>query len=311
MKRGVIRDSYLIDEVDLFGKASNILGDTLSQERLSEITVLHGINYSTAVLYKYLVNWHEKFISRVNNYSVNFTTAVRPTKIIIIPGMFYKEHKDIGGDGSLVRSIAEKFGFETELIETQSRGSVSNNKEIIVKKLLENKHKNVWLLSLSKGSTEVRGVLEELKGKEVTKNIKGWISIVGLIKGTLHADKKLRTTLTKTMWYLTLKILGVDYAVTEGIACKNESLKKQILIDRHIDIIHIVGIPLLSHVEPMLVKRYKTLAEVGPNDGIILLQDLLHVPGNVYPVWGVDHFLRTSDMSEIIYKMCHYVNNTK
>lgn len=311
MKRGSTRDSHLIDEVALLEKASRLFESNLSHDNLREITTSHGINHSTAVLYKYLSNRHQEFISKINSYPTSLATSRRPTKIIVIPGMFYKEHGDIGADGSLVRNITKKFGFEVELIETLSRGSVADNKEIIVKKLLENKHENVWLVSISKGSTEVRSVLEELKGKDVTKNIKGWISIVGLTKGTPHADKKLRNSFTKTTCYLTFKILGVDYAVTEEMACKNNSLKKEMLLDSHLEVIHINGFPLVSHVEPLLVKRYKALAEGGPNDGILLLQDLLYVPGNVYPVWGVDHFLRTSEMSEIIYKMCHYINNTK
>ena len=309
MKRGIARDSQLVDEVALFEKVSSNLEGVLTQEKLKEITDLHGINHSTAVLYQYLTNLHQEFIFKINSYHGNFTSTKKPTKIIIVPGMFYKEHGDIGGDGSLVRSIARKFGFETELIETLSRGSVLDNKNIIINKMKENKHTNVWMVSLSKGSTEVRAVLEEMKGQNSIKNIQGWISIVGLTKGTPHADKKLRNSFTKTIWYLTLKVLGVDYLVTEEMACKNKTLKKEVLVDSHIEIIHINGFPLSSHVEPSLVKRYKTLAEEGPNDGIMLLRDLLDVPGNVYPVWGVDHFLRTSGMSRVIYKMCHYINN--
>jgi len=311
MKRGAVRDSYLVDEIELFEKSSRLLNKNISQKELQDITLLYGISYSTSVLYQYINNQHKEFISKINSYPKAITRPKRATKIILIPGMFYKEHGDIGGDGSLVRSIAEKFGFETELVDLYSRGSVSDNKKIIIQKLLANQHKNVWLVSLSKGSTEVRVALEELRGNNLTNNIKGWISIVGLTKGTPHADKKLRNRITKVVWYLTLKVLGVDHAVTEEISSKNKFLQKNMLIDSHIEVIHIAGFPLPSHVEPLLVKRYKALAEFGPNDGIILLQDLLYIPGNVYPVWGVDHFLRTSNMSAIIYKMCHYINNTK
>ncbi len=311
MYRKVIRDTFLTDEVALFEDASRFIGSDLTQNKLAEITSSQGVSCATAVLYQHITNLNKKFIETVNSYPKAFATPFQPTKIIVIPGMFYKEHPDIGGDGSLVRSIAEKFGFITELVEIHSRGSISENKTIILKKLLENKHNNVWLVSLSKGSTEVRLALEELRGRNVTKNIKGWVSIVGLTKGTPHADKKLRNRTAKIIWYLTLKVLGVNTAVTEEIACKNESLKKDFLLDSHIKIIHIAGFPLPSHVEPLLVKRYKILAHIGPNDGMIFLRDLLFVPGNVYPIWGIDHFLRTSNISEIIYKICHYINNSK
>ncbi len=310
MKRGIVRNSPLIDEIELFKKTSVVFTSDLILEKVDEVTSAHGTDQATAMLYKYLLMKHKNFIATINNFSTSLSAPNQPTKIIIIPGMFYKEHGDIGGDGLLVRNIAEKFGFETETVEVLSRGSVLDNKEIILSKLRDNQHNNVWLVSLSKGSTEVRLALEELRGKNLAKNIKGWISIGGLINGTPHADKKLRTFLTKIIWYLTLKVLRIDYAVTDQIACRNKSLQKEMLLDSHIKVVHIVGFPLLSHVEPFLVKRYKTLAPSGPNDGIILLKDLIHISGEVYPVWGVDHFLRTSDMSGIIYKMCHYINNT-
>jgi hypothetical protein len=311
MKRGMVRESPLIDEVELFLCATNLLKDGLTSKTLDDITSTHGTDQATAVLYQYLSSTHETDIAQINAYPEVIVAPHRPTKIIIIPGMFYKEHSDIGGDGALIKTIAEKFGFETERIDVLSRGSVLDNKEIIKKKLLENQHKNVWLVSLSKGSTEARLALEDMSGTDSVKNITGWINIGGLLNGTLHADKKLHSLFSKIIWYLTLQVLRIDYAVTEEIAYKNKTLQNTMNIDSHVHMIHIVGFPLRSHVEPFLRSKYKTLATIGPNDGIILLKDLLYISGTVYPVWGVDHFLRTSEMSGIIYKVCHYINNSK
>ncbi len=311
MRRGAFRDSQLTDEVDLFQKVTDLFRDGLTGADIDDATSQYGVSHATALLYMGLCKRHQEFIDTVHSYPTIAEVAKRPTRIMFIPGMFYKEHPDLGADGLLVRNIAEKFGFETELVPTLSRGSVADNAEIVLRAIRANVHDNIWIVSLSKGSTEVREALEVAQGQGLTAHIQGWINIGGLVKGTPIADRMLRSFLSRCRWYLTLKVLRINYAALEQTACRNTKLQKELQVDSHIKIIHIAGFPLLPHVEPFLIGDYKSLAQQGPNDGIILLKDLLDIPGKVYPLWGVDHFLRTSDMSAIIYRMCHYINNSK
>jgi hypothetical protein len=37
---------------------------------------------------------------------------------------------------------------------------------------------------------------------------------------------------------------------------------------------------------------HRRIAPLGPNDGTVLLTDILRWPGEVYPVWGADHYFR-------------------
>jgi hypothetical protein len=300
-----------IDEVRLFEEVAQFQISNMTKSDLTEIHNKFGIYHSTAALYQYLKNTHHEFISEMDSYSTATKTSACPIKLLLVPGMFYKEYVNFGADGALIRKIAEKFGFKVELLETISKGSVSKNKEILLKKLATDRHPNIWLVSFSKGSTEVRWGLEELMNKGFPSNIKGWVSISGLIHGTPLASEKLRSSFHKLIWYLTTKAIGINYAGTEEISHANKTLKGKVRVPQHLEVIHITGFPLPSHLQPVLVKRYNKLAVIGPNDGTSVLEDLLDLPGKIYPIWGTDHFMRTSTLSRIVYNMCSYINSKK
>ena len=64
---------------------------------------------------------------------------------------------------------------------------------------------------------------------------------------------------------------------------------------------------LASHVEKSMHTRFLMLKHLGPNDGMVLLPDVLWLPGVVYPVLGVDHFFRGSQISTLVYRLFAYV----
>jgi len=42
---------------------------------------------------------------------------------------------------------------------------------------------------------------------------------------------------------------------------------------------------------------HRPLAVNGPNDGTTTLADVLAWPGEIYPVWGADHYFRPAGMA--------------
>lgn len=308
MLRKKIFGSAFIDEVALFNEVKKYEDVKLTKGILKEILNEHGLNQATAIFYKYMLHKHCDFINKINSHQPKATHSYKPIKLIIVPGMFYKEYPEMGGDGLFIKTISDKFDFECELVELDSRGSVLKNKDILKKILLKEKHNNIWLVSFSKGSTETRLCLEELFSEKFTKNIKGWISISGLVKGTFLGDEKLQSPLTKAIWRATSKVLGIDHKISKEMSSGGHLMQNKIILPPDMEIMHIIGVPISSHLQPMLIKRYQRLARFGPNDGIINLSDFLEIPGHVYPLWGSDHFLRLSYISELIYKICNYIN---
>jgi hypothetical protein len=63
-------------------------------------------------------------------------------------------------------------------------------------------------------------------------------------------------------------------------------------------IITLIGFPLARHMTtPFSRFCHRTLAEWGPNDGTTSLSDVTAWPGEVYPVWGADHYFRPESLA--------------
>ena len=298
----------LTDEVAIFDEAQR-LGTITTKDELRKLNGQKGIATATAVLYQYLLKKHKTFISQIDGINVSdvLPQIKTPIKLLVVPGMFYSEHSEIGADGALISSIGAKYGLTSELVHLKSRGSVTENIRTLEDVVRSETHERVWIVSFSKGSTETRLCLERLNAGKFPSNIKGWVSISGMTKGTPHADNKLRSFWSRVLWLLTKLVLSVDPKVTGEIAVGNKSLLQPLGLPAKLPIIHVVGVPLPSHVHTPLYKRYMQLEALGPNDGIILLEEFLELPGHVYPIWGADHFLRSTKMSELIHRLCIFI----
>ena len=298
-----------VDEVKLFVVVDkDIAGLDLSgiERCIQESSDMYR---KTALMYRYVECKNNDFIHKVNEYDVSKTPEDHTVKIIIVPGMFHKEHPDVGARGDIVREIAEECGFQTSIMLTSSKGSVIHNIRLVKEAIQNEKHERIWLASFSKGSTEIRLALEQLVDSPEIEKVKGWVSISGIPYGTPLATLKQKSLVSKAIWGITSRTLGVDTVVSTELAHEGE-LANPMKISSKINIIHIAGFPIAPHLHPELIKFYKRLAPFGPNDGLTLLQDYMHTEGRVYPMWGLDHFLRTSTISSVIYKMCHYISNT-
>lgn len=58
-------------------------------------------------------------------------------------------------------------------------------------------------------------------------------------------------------------------------------------------LINLVGFPLRRHLTNRFMRQcHRFVSRQGPTDGGVLLADVCHSPGVIYPVWGADHYLR-------------------
>jgi hypothetical protein len=57
--------------------------------------------------------------------------------------------------------------------------------------------------------------------------------------------------------------------------------------------ITLIGFPLRQHMTTRFsCFCHGTLSPHGPNDGTASLADLSALPGEIFPVWGMDHYFR-------------------
>lgn len=302
----------LCDEVQLAADAKRQLENYASilpnAEEMLKLSQHHSPDLAARTFYEaLLISEHKSFIRKLESYSAETVELSANIKILILPGMFYKEHPETGADGALIMEIAQKFGFEVELVETKSGGSVSTNSTIIEKKLAQEKHPNIWLLSISKGSSDLRHYLQN---GLLYSNIKGWINIAGILKGVPNMDFRMANPLRRILMRFLCLIFPIDYQAlielqTDHYFWSNRDWP------RGIEMIHILPIPHSSHIHEMLRSKYRKTLSIGPNDGLTPLTDVLDLPGHIYPVWGCDHLMRTPDMSGYIYQLFNYLSESE
>ena len=93
---------------------------SLDDKTLIQITRDKGVDFATALLFNRFQEspQHAEFIQRIDRLRVSQPLLPRKiqAKVVIVPGALYVERPEMGGDGRIVRQVAENLGYETELI---------------------------------------------------------------------------------------------------------------------------------------------------------------------------------------------------
>ena len=301
-------EAPLCDEVALSAQARQHLAELSSPPTANEILNLSrqsSVDLATRVFFEGVVaSSHGDFIRQLNTFPAdNVAHRSSKLKILVLPGMFYREHPEVGADGCLAIEIAGRFGFDAQRVEIESTGSVTANSRILCDRLANETQDAIWLLSLSKGSSDVRHYLQN---HPLNDRIKGWINVAGICKGAELADRKLSTPLKRVANRLLCTLLGIDYQALREMS-RSHPFWQQNAWPPQLEIIHIVPVPLGSHIQGKLRSRYRRLLTTGPNDGFVPVTDVMSLPGHIYPIWGSDHFLRTPELSPLLYQLFNYI----
>src|SRR5262249_54784231 len=63
-------------------------------------------------------------------------------------------------------------------------------------------------------------------------------------------------------------------------------------------VLNLIGFPLRRHMTTRFSRFcHRTLASWGPNDGTTCLSDVCSWSGEVYPVWGADHYFQPANLA--------------
>jgi hypothetical protein len=214
-------------------------------------------------------------------------------KLVIMPGAFHAQYPHTGADGRFVREMALGLGWETECVPVPSLGKMDRNADALLDFLSRSGGGAKIVVSLSKGSADVRAMLERPGAAEALRDVKAWLSFSGMFFGTpLVAWLRARPLRLLGVRLLFLS-RGQRFAAVDELG-HGANLAKPAAPISGPRPIHLLGFPLRRHLSDDWAKRgYERLAPLGPNDGGgILLADALRLPGEVYPVWGADHYMR-------------------
>src|SRR6266850_4823676 len=298
-----------VDEVNLTWRSQSAVerleGRIPNMGDLKRLTAEQGLDFATMVFYRAVLASpvHSEFVRRVDGAPVAARARLMGPKLLIVPAMFYRERPDLGGDGSLVATIARACGFRVEVIRSGSRGSVSKNASVIWEAIENEKDSPLWLLSLSKGGGEVRLALQQHSGAEALRRVRGWINVSGIVRGSHFIDYMLGTPSRRLRSRAFCLAFATSYAGIQELQTKHAYWQVPFEPCVQMTVINLVGVPLGCHVQKGLLGRYRRLGTLGPNDGLVLLPETLIHPGLIYPIWGSDHLFRSPQVSPLLYRL--------
>jgi hypothetical protein len=274
------------------GPASDL--SSLTTERLAQLTKAEGLEFATALLYERLQRAPAGTTFFQEPCPQAASDASLPDLVGIVPGAFYREHRNTGADGARMLSIAHDLGCQAERVAVGDLGGLDENARVILDWLDSHPHRRIVLVSLSKGGADVKHALGSPDAASAFANVTAWINISGMVHGTPLVGWLRRRPLRWWAVRLLLWWRGHSAGPLEELCHRsNASLAGWPQIPAHLRLLHVYGIPLRRHLaHPWAARAYQRLSVFGPNDGGgILLGDLPRLPGVVCPVWGADHYL--------------------
>ncbi len=261
---------------------------------IRDLTAREGCDFATALLHRRIVTSeeHGPFLrERLGRGSL----APAPGLLLgIVPGAFYRENPRTGADGRLALEAAAQLGLPAEVIPTSSTGRLAENAEIIATWLLARQERSCALVSVSKGSSDLKAAFARPDANRIFRRTVAWINLCGILDGTPMADWLFSPGWLARANRFVYRIRGHSLDFLEDLrrfpGCP---LDFPLILPHGLRAIHVLGFPLKRHLYNGLVRRCHTRVEAyGPNDGSIILADALRWPGQLCPVWAADHHLR-------------------
>ena len=301
LSRGMLLDSFeraLVDRAAAWPQFRS-LGD-IGRAQLAEVCRLQGIDFATALLYDRIRSSarHGPFIRRLESSpDPRSGGPARPDLVVgVVPGAFYLENPITGADGGFVREAASQLGCPSEVVPLRSFGSVPDNARAVCAWLLQRPAtESIVLVSLSKGSAEVKLALKRPEAPAAFRRVVLWLNVSGILLGSPAVRWLLRRRMRFYLVSLLLRLRGHRPDVIRELDYgPGTLLDDDLRVQDWLTVIHVAGFPLERHLSSRLARRgFRRLAPLGPNDGAgIVLADLCRLPGLIYPVWGADHYLR-------------------
>jgi hypothetical protein len=187
---------------------------------------------------------------------------------------------------------------------------LEQNSRILRDYLAELGSKNTLMVSLSKGAADIKCALRD--DPNCFQHVSLWVSIGGILSGTPLINWVGARPPVDWLNRLVFYWRGRDYRFFTQLArAPAGGLDFELSLPSHLQVIHAVGFPLRRHATTRYAKIWhKRFAKHGPNDAVLLLEDLLRLPGRILPIWGVDHYYSPKwDFRMLVHGMLRYWNN--
>jgi hypothetical protein len=205
---------------------------------------------------------------------------------LLVPTYLYKRRFVQGADLSEPRAALEKVGLTCHFVETSDDGPIESNAEIVMAAIRARAQsgRRLIIISASKSGAEVALALTRL-GPTETGNVAAWINAVGALQGTPLIDDDVLPELEF--------IVGkIDPAGVQSMsAARSRQRFESFRVPQQVLVINFFGIPLTGSVSFRAARGFYPMKKHGPNDGMVLLSDMILPGGITLTEVGSDHFL--------------------
>jgi len=258
------------------------------------------IDFATAALHEELRSGNARFISRVESAAP--ASQVAAGRVLVVPAAFHRQFPRFGGDGRVVREVAQRAGLEVETLPLSGTGTVDENARLLSERL-DGSRDRVTLVSLSMGGADVRVALE--RTPPLAARIRAWINVSGLLHGSPLLDDLLDARFPSSLLVSgALRAMGGSRGMLPALSAKpGAPLSARFRTPPGLLAVNVVGLPLREHLMGNAAARHARLAPLGPNDGSTLVPDALALPGLTYPVWGADHYMRAPGVDLLLARL--------
>jgi hypothetical protein len=212
--------------------------------------------------------------------------AAAEYEVLFVPTYLYKRFTFTGADFAAPRAALQRVGFTCYFVETDEIGAVESNANLVIAAIRTRAQsgRRLIVVSASKSGPEVALALTRL-GPAETRHVAAWINTVGALQGSPMADERLGPE--------------IDLIIGQGNAAGRESITtahsrqrfKSFRIPEHVLVVNYFGIPVSGSISFFARRGFFPLRKYGPNDGVLLLSDMIFPGGLTLAELGRDHFL--------------------
>ena len=287
---------------------------TISWELLRDLT--HETSVDVATLYfirrtlmdQRNAQWQSRFAALVRQLRARSTLSIHKTleermelsrfRFLFVPGFQYRTNPSSGADFAGPRTYLRDCGFDTQLVEVEEDGTIEQNAAFIAAAVRKETSdgKRLIIVSTSIGGPETAVALGKLLSVDDLRPVAAWISVGGLLGGTVLADQAERWPMS---WLTKLAFLfeGIDARAIPGLTTVSSRRRMtELRFLKSLLVLDYIGAPLSGQVATDVKGRWKTLARLGPNDGLTLLADEVLNSGHVVFEIGQDHYYRDPEI---------------
>lgn len=218
-------------------------------------------------------------------------SAAARYEALLVPTYLYNRPFVYGADLAAPREALQKVGLPCHFVETRDDGPIESNAAIVSAAIRARAQsgRRLIIISASKSAAEVALALTKL-GPSETRHVAAWINAVGALQGTPLIDDKVLPELEF--------IVGkVDAAGVESMsAARSRQRFESFHVPEDVFVVNFFGIPLSGSVSFRGRRGFFPMQKYGPNDGMVLLADMIFPGGITLVKLGSDHFLMDQDL---------------